>query len=66
MSLLRVGNQSSDVTDSSDEESERLKEEVDEVSVLPKVEIIPATEEEVASNTKLKHMESVRPQSKRR
>lgn len=66
MSLLRVGNQSSDVTDSGDEEGEWLKEEVDEVSVLPEVEIVPATEEEVGSNTKLEHMESVHPQSERR
>lgn len=58
MNLLRVGNQSSDVTDSGDEEGEWLKEEVDEVSVLPEVEIVPATEEEVGSNTKLEHMES--------
>lgn len=66
MNLLRVGNHSSNVTDSGDEESERLKEEVDEILVLPEVEIIPATEEEVGSNTKLKYMESVHPQSERR
>lgn len=66
MSVLRVGNQSSNVTDPGDEESERLKEEVDEVSVLSEVEIVAAAEEEVGSNTKLKQMESVHPQSERR
>lgn len=66
MNLLRVGNQSSDVTDPGDEESKWLKEEVDEVSVLPEVEIIAAAEEEIGSNTKLKQMESVHPQSERR
>lgn len=66
MILLRVGNQSSDVTDPGDEESKRLKEEVDEVSVLSEVEIITAAEEEVGANTKLKQMESVHPHLERR
>jgi hypothetical protein len=50
--LLRVGNKGADVTKSSNEEGNRLKEEENVVSVLSKGKIIASTEEEIGSSTK--------------
>jgi hypothetical protein len=52
-----MGDESPNITHTNDEESNGLEEEEYVVVVIPNIDIVASTEEEVSSDTKLQNMQ---------